>query len=71
MPLLAAFLAQRTTAIVRLGHVARHHHSPQDKTQQWPALHLIEMRFLHITVNSVSPPQLRYNSPIASDLFCS
>ena len=55
MPLLAAFLAQPTTAIVRLGHVARHHHSPQDKTQQWPALHLIEIQFLHITLNRISP----------------
>ena len=55
MPLLAAFLAQPTTAIVRLGHVARHHHSPQDKTQQWPALHLIEKQFLHITLNRIFP----------------
>ena len=69
MPLLAAFLAKRTTAIVRLGHVARHHHSPQDKTQQWPALHLIEIHFLHITLNSISPLSYATISPLHQICF--
>ena len=69
MPFLAAFLAQRTTTIVRLGHVARHHHSPQDKTQQWPALHLIEIHFLHITLNCISPLSYATISPLHQICF--
>ena len=46
MLLFAGFLALWTTAIVRCRHVARHHHRPEDKTQEHTALHFKKLHFV-------------------------
>ena len=54
MPLFAQFLARWTTAIVRCRHVARHHHSPEDKTQEHTALHFTKLHFLCTTLYCIA-----------------
>ena len=65
MPLFAQFLARWTTAIVRCRHVARHHHSPEDKTQEHTALHFTKLHSValhYIALHWIKPHCMRFTS---------